>query len=323
MSNSLRHEANSLFGSVERLDPALDALVDGKARAEEVCTGFIWSEGPVWKNGALFFSDVPANVLYRWNPESAKAEVFLEPSGGILANPEFVEPGSNGLALDLEGRLLLCQSGGRRVVRLEADGHTETVLADRFEGRCFNNPNDLVCHSSGAVYFSDPSYGFKGHEASPLREMPWNGVYRIALEGSVDLLIRDLPFPNGLAFSPDEKTLYIAVSDSKAPRVMAYDVQADGLLGKGRLFFDALPLLKHGHQGTCDGLKVDARGNVFATAPGGIAVLAPDGKLLGTILLGLTSNCAWGDDGSTLYITADDLVCRVKTMTHGTPFRFP
>jgi gluconolactonase len=323
MSNSLRHEANSLFGSVERLDPGLDALIDVEARVEEVCAGFIWSEGPVWKDGALFFSDVPANILYRWRPGSAKAEVFLEPSGGILANPDFVEPGSNGLALDSDGRLLLCQSGARRVVRLEADGHTETLLADRFEGRRFNNPNDLVCHSSGAVYFSDPSYGFKGHEASPLREMPWNGVYRIAPDGKVDLLIRELPFPNGLAFSPDEKMLYIAVSDPRLPRVMAFEVQVDGLLGNGRPFFDALPLLKRGLQGTCDGLKVDARGNVFATAPGGIAVLAPDGKLLGTILLGVASNCAWGDDGGTLYITADDLVCRIKTATHGTPFRLP
>jgi gluconolactonase len=323
MSNSLRHEANSLFGSVERLDPGLDALIDVEARVEEVCAGFIWSEGPVWKDGALFFSDVPANILYRWRPGSAKAEVFLEPSGGILANPDFVEPGSNGLALDSDGRLLLCQSGARRVVRLEADGHTETLLADRFEGGRFNNPNDLVCHSSGAVYFSDPSYGFKGHEASPLREMSWNGVYRIAPDGKVDLLIRELPFPNGLAFSPDEKTLYIAVSDPRLPRVMAFEMQVDGLLGNGRPFFDALPLLKRGLQGTCDGLKVDARGNVFATAPGGIAVLAPDGKLLGTILLGVASNCGWGDDGGTLYITADDLVCRIKTATHGTSFRFP
>jgi gluconolactonase len=323
MSNSLRHEANSLFGDVERFDPALDALIDAAARVEEVCAGFAWSEGPVWKDGALFFSDVPANILYRWRPGSAKAEVFLEPSGGILANPDFVEPGSNGLALDSDGRLLLCQSGGRRVVRLEADDHTETLLADRFEGRRFNNPNDLVCHSSGAVYFSDPSYGFKGHEASPLREIPWNGVYRIAPDGKVDLLIRDLPFPNGLAFSPDEKTLYIAVSDPRLPRVMAFEVQVDGLLGKGRPFFDALPLLKRGLQGTCDGLKVDTRGNVFATAPGGVAVLAPDGKLLGTIHLGVASNCAWGDDGGTLYFTVDDLVCRIKTATHGTPFRSP
>lgn len=323
MSNSLRHEANSLFGSVERLDSALDALVDIEAHAEKICSGFIWSEGPVWKDGALFFSDVPANVLYRWKPGSAKAEVFLDPSGGIPSNPDFAEPGSNGLALDLEGRLLLCQCGGRRIVRLEADSHSETVLADRFEGRRFNNPNDLVCHSSGAIYFSDPSYGFKGHEASPLREMPWNGVYRIAPNGTVDLLVRDLPFPNGLAFSPDEKTLYISVSDPRSPRVMAFEVQADGLLGNGRLFFDAVPLLKRGLQGTCDGLKVDTRGNVFTTAPGGIAVLSLDGKLLGTILLGVASNCAWGDDGSTLYITADDLVCRIKTAAHGTPFRFP
>jgi gluconolactonase len=323
MSNSLRHEANSFFGSVERLDSALDALVDVEAQAEDVCTGFIWSEGPVWKDGTLFFSDVPANVLYRWSPGAAKADAFLEPSGGILANPDFVEPGSNGLALDPKGCLLLCQSGGRRVVRLEADGHTETVLADRFEGRRFNNPNDLVCHSSGAIYFSDPSYGFKGHEASPLREMPWNGVYRIAPDGQINLLVRDFSFPNGLAFSPDEKTLYIAVSDPKLPRVMAFEVQADGLLGNSRLFFDALPLLKRGLEGTCDGLKVDIRGNVFATAPGGIAVLSPDGDLLGTILLGVASNCAWGDDGSTLYITADDVVCRIKTGTRGTPFRFP
>ena len=175
----------------------------------------------------------------------------------------------------------------------------------------------------GRGYFSDPSYGFKGHEASPLREMSWNGVYRIAPDGKVDLLIRELPFPNGLAFSPDEKTLYIAVSDPRLPRVMAFEMQVDGLLGNGRPFFDALPLLKRGLQGTCDGLKVDARGNVFATAPGGIAVLAPDGKLLGTILLGVASNCGWGDDGGTLYITVDDLVCRIKTATHGTPFRFP
>ncbi len=323
MSSSFRHERNSSFGSIERLDPALDALIDVEARTEEICAGFIWSEGPVWKEGALFFSDVPANILYRWKPESARAEVFLEPSGGILSHSDFAEPGSNGLALDLNGRLLLCQSGGRRVVRLEEDGHTETVLADRFEGRRFNNPNDLVCHSSGAVYFSDPSYGFKGHEASPLREMPWNGVYRIAPDGTVDLLIRDLPFPNGLAFSPDEQTLYVAVSDARLPRVMAFDVQANGLLGEGRLFFDAIPLVKRDLPGTCDGLKVDIRGNVFTTVPGGIAVLSSEGNLLGTILLGVASNCGWGDDGATLYITADDMVCRIRTATRGTPFRFP
>lgn len=321
MAGSFQPQENSSLGSIERLDPALDALLDPDIRAEKICEGFIWSEGPVWKDGSLFFSDVPANILYRWTPGSMHAEVFLEPSGGIPSNPDFVEAGSNGLTLDPEGRLLLCQSGGRRVARLEDDGRTQTVLADRFEGRRFNNPNDLVCHSSGAVYFSDPSYGFKGHEASPLREMPWNGVYRIAPDLRVDLLTRELPFPNGLAFSPNESTLYVAVSDAKRPRILAFDVRSDGLLGESRLFFDAVPLLKRGLQGTCDGLKVDVLGNVFATSPGGVTVLSPEGGHLGMILLGVTSNCAWGDDGATLYITADDLVCRIRTATRGTPFR--
>ncbi|MGB7838728.1 MAG: SMP-30/gluconolactonase/LRE family protein [Terrimicrobiaceae bacterium] len=306
---------------IERLDPALDALVDSAARVDTVCEGFVWSEGPVWKDGALFFSDVPANILYRWRPGSKHAEVFLEPSGGIAANPDFVEPGSNGLALDREGRLLLCQHGARRVVRLEDDNRTQTVLADRFEGRRLNNPNDLVVHSSGAVYFTDPSYGFKERDASPLKEIAWNGVYRIAPDRTVSLLTKDLRFPNGLAFSPDEKVLYVAVSDAVSPHVVAFDVREDGLLGSSRLFFDAIPLLKRGLKGTCDGLKADVYGNVFTTAPGGVSVLSGTGKLLGNILIGVTSNCNWGDNGSTLYVTADDRVCRVRTATRGRPFR--
>jgi gluconolactonase len=277
--------------------------------------------GPSGKVARYFFSDVPANILYRWRPGSRRAEVFLEPSGGIASNPDFVEPGSNGLALDGEGRLLLCQHGARRVVRLEDDDRTQTVLADRFEGRRLNNPNDLVVHSSGAVYFTDPSYGFKGRDASPLREIPWNGVYRIAPDRSLSLLTKELPFPNGLAFSPDEKILYVAVSDPVSPRVVAFDVRNDGLLGSSRLFFDAVPLLKRGRKGTCDGLKVDANGNVFTTAPGGVSVLSAEGKHLGNILVGVTSNCNWGDDGSTLYVTAADRVCRIRTTTRGRPFR--
>jgi gluconolactonase len=306
---------------IERLDPGIDALIASSAAVEPACEGFIWSEGPVWKDGALFFSDVPANILYRWRPGSSHAEVFLEPSGGISSNPDFVEPGSNGLALDSEGRLLLCQHGARRLVRLEDDGCTQTVIADHFEGRRLNNPNDLVFHSSGAIYFTDPSYGFKGQDASALKEIPWNGVYRVALDGTVALLTKDLPFPNGLAFSPDERTLYVAVSDAAFPRIMAFDVLSDGLLGASRLLFDAVPLLKRGLHGTCDGLKVDVRGNIFTTAPGGITVLSSEGKHLGNILIGVTSNCNWGDDGSTLYVTADDRVCRVRTMTRGRPFR--
>jgi gluconolactonase len=162
--------------------------------------------GPSGKVARYFFSDVPANILYRWRPGSRRAEVFLEPSGGIASNPDFVEPGSNGLALDGEGRLLLCQHGARRVVRLEDDDRTQTVLADRFEGRRLNNPNDLVVHSSGAVYFTDPSYGFKGRDASSLREIPWNGVYRIAPDRSLSLLTKELPFPNGLRSAQTKKS---------------------------------------------------------------------------------------------------------------------
>ncbi|HEY5954370.1 MAG TPA: SMP-30/gluconolactonase/LRE family protein, partial [Terrimicrobiaceae bacterium] len=308
-------------GLIERVDPGLDTLIAFSSGVETICEGFTWSEGPVWKDSALFFSDVPANILYRWTPAPGRAEVFLEPSGGIPSNPDFVEPGSNGLALDSEGRLLLCQHGARRVVRLEDDGRTQTVLADRFEGRRLNNPNDLVVHSSGAVYFTDPSYGFKGRDASPLKEIPWNGVFRIAPDRTVDLLTKDLPFPNGLAFSPDEKTLYVAVSDASFPRIVAFDVLGDGLLGASRLFFDAVPLLRRSQSGTCDGLKVDVRGNIFTSAPGGVAVLSPEGQHLGTIRVGLASNCCWGDDGTVLYITADDHVCRIRTTTQGTPFR--
>jgi gluconolactonase len=307
-------------GFIERLDSDLDPLLGPDAGVETVCEGFIWSEGPVWKDGCLFFSDVPANILYRWSPGSARAEVFLEPSGGIPSNPDFREPGSNGLALDAEGRLLVCQHGARRVVRLEKDGRTQTVLADHFERRRLNNPNDLVCHSSGAVYFTDPSYGFAGTDASPLKEIPWNGVYRVKPGGVAELFTKELPFPNGLALSPDEQILYVAVSDAALPRIMAFDLNPDGLSGSGRLFFDAVPLLRRGFRGTCDGLKVDIRGNIFTTVPGGVAVLSPQGKHLGTVLLGVTSNCGWGDDGSALYITAADRVCRIQTNTRGASF---
>ena len=320
-SASRQHREGSAPDFIERLDPGLDLLLASDARVEKVCEGFTWCEGPVWKDGFLFFSDVPANILYRWTPGSAHAEVFLEPSGGIASNPDFREPGSNGLALDAEGRLLICQHGARRVVRLEKDGHTQTVLADRFEGRRLNNPNDLICHSSGAVYFTDPSYGFAEKDASPLKEIPWNGVYRVRPGGIADLFTKDLPFPNGLALTPDEQILYVAVSDAALPRIMAFDLNPDGLSGSGRLFFDAVPLLRRGFQGTCDGFKIDIHGNIFTTVPGGVAVLSPQGKHLGTVLLGVTSNCAWGDDGSALYITATDRVCRIQTNTRGASFR--
>jgi gluconolactonase len=303
-------------GSIERLDPAFDALVAADAKIEKLAEGFTWSEGPVWLDGTLLFSDVPENVIHRWTPGRQGADVFLKPSGMLTPKPGFREQGSNGLARDAQGRLLICQHGERRVARYA--GGKFTSIADRFEGKQFNSPNDLALHSSGAIYFTDPPYGLEGVNDSPLKELPFNGVFRVGQSGEVTLLSKTLTYPNGIAFSPDEKFLYIGVSDGKATRVVAYDVKADGTLANERTFFDAQPRVAAGDRGGCDGLKVDRNGNVWATGPGGVLVISPAGKLLGVIRTGqLTANCGWGDDGSTLYITADSMVVKLKTLTKG------
>lgn len=303
-------------GRIERLDPAFDQLVAADAKLEKLAEGFTWSEGPVWYKGELIFSDVPENVAYRWKPGMTKADVFLKPSGLLTPTPGFREPGSNGLTLDRQGRLLLCQHGERRVARYE--NGTFTSLADRYEGKRFNSPNDLAVRRNGEIYFTDPSYGLEGINTSPLKELPYNGVFRIATDGKVTLLTKDLTFPNGIAFSPDEKILYVGVSDAKATRIVAYDVAADGSIRNERTYFDAQPLRTGGAKGLVDGLKVDRAGNVWSSGPGGILVISPAGKLLGRLNTGeATANCNWGDDGSTLYITADMFLVRVKTKTKG------
>ena len=308
------------FGKIERLDPRLDKLIPPSAKLEKLAEGFNWSEGPVWKDGGLLFSDVPENVIFRWEPSQAKPSHFLKPSGGMESSPEFREPGSNGLALDSEGRLLICQHGMRRVARLEADGK-ETAIADRFDGKRFNSPNDLAVRKNGDIYFTDPPYGLADLDKSPLKELPYNGVFRVTKEGKVSLLIKDLNYPNGIAFSPDEKRLYVAVSDGAKPRIMAYDIQQDGTIANGGVFFDAESVKGKDRKGSCDGLKVDSAGNVFSSGPGGILIISPEGHHLGTIMTGeATANCGWGDDGSTLYITADMFLARIKTATKGTGF---
>lgn len=303
-------------GKIERFDPAFDQLVAAEAKIEKLAEGFNWSEGPVWMKDELIFSDVPENTAYRWKEGMTRAEVFLQPSGLLTPQPGFREPGCNGLTLDREGRLLLCQHGERRVARYE--NGTFTSLADRWEGKRFNSPNDLVMRKNGEIYFTDPSYGLEGINQSPLKEIPFNGVFRIGTDGKVTLLTKDLTFPNGLAFSPDEKVLYIGVSDEKATRLMAYEVKPDGTIANGRTFFDAQPLLKGADRGLVDGLKVDRAGNVWSSGPGGILVLSPAGKLLGRLNTGqATANCNWGNDGGTLYVTADMFLLRVKTRTKG------
>ncbi len=302
---------------IERVDPSFDQLIAPDAKIEKLAEGFQWSEGPVWKDGAFYFSDVPQNKLYRWAPGDKAAKVFLQPSGGMESTPAFKEPGSNGLTVDAKDHLILCQQGTRRVARLEADGK-QTSLTNGYEGKHFNSPNDVIFARNGDLYFTDPPYGLEGLNDSPLKELKFNGVYRVKPSGETDLIIGDLTFPNGLAFSPDEKILYIAVSDPDAPKIYAYDVQPDGNVINRRVFFDATKLITEQRVGLPDGMKVDAHGNVWVGAAGGILVISPAGKHLGSVITGQqTGNCAWGDDGGTLYICANMFVCRVKTLTKG------
>jgi gluconolactonase len=310
--------SRATLGTIRRVDPRFDKLIAAGARVELLTTGFQWAEGPVWVRAGnyLLFSDVPRNKVWKWQ-ESGLSE-YLHPSGFTGKAPHTGrEPGSNGLALDAQGRLVLCQHGDRRVARRNDDG-TFTSLADRYQGRRFNSPNDLAFKSNGALYFTDPPYGLPKTFDDPGRELSYCGVYRLGTDGAVTLLTKELSAPNGIAFAPDERTLYVANSDPKRPVWMAYTIGADGLIAGGRVFFDASAWVAAGQKGLPDGLKVDRAGNVFATGPGGVCVFAPDGTHLGTLEVGVpAANCAWGNDGSMLYITADKNLARVQTTTQG------
>jgi len=314
-------------GSIERLDPRFDALVPPGAVIETLAMGFAWSEGPVWvasdkgglPAGCLLFSDIPNNRVHRWQPGKG-LDIFMEPAGFTGPAEYGRERGSNGLTLDAAGRLVLCEHGDRRVSRLEPGGGKKT-LVDAYHGKRLNSPNDLAIHSSGAIYFTDPPYGLPQGWDDPRRELDFCGVYRLAADGTLTLECDTMTRPNGIAFSPDEKTLYVAQSDPAAPIWRSFAIAANGTLADGavggRVFFDASDLSKT-RRGLADGLKVDTAGNVFATGPGGVLVFAPDGTHLGTLLTGqATANCAFGDDGKTLFITADSLLCRVRLATAG------
>ena len=305
--------AQEFKGSIERLDPALDKLVAAGAEIELLASGFNWSEGPVWKDGGIVFSDVPENTVFRWKEGMKAAEVLLKPSGSTREGAG--GQGSNGLALDAQGRLILCQHGDRRLARLGADGKFTTITRN-YHDHLYNSPNDLVIARDGSIYFTDPPYGLKDKS---LRELEWNGVYRVAPDGKVSLLVKDLTFPNGIALSPDERTLYVAVSDPAATRVMAYEIMNNGAVANARTFFDAQPLKSPARKGGCDGLKVDTQGNVWTTGPGGVLVISKEGKHLGAILTGqATANCAFGGEArDTLYLTADMFLLRVKTLVKG------
>jgi gluconolactonase len=312
------------LGKVIRIATELDKLIAPDAKIEILSSGYQWTEGPVWvKNGGyLLFSDVPANTIYRWNEGDRLATPFLKPSGYTGLGRYSNEPGSNGLIINQKGELVACEHGDRRVSAMPLAVGGKRTLADNFQGKRFNSPNDVVQHSSGAYYFTDPPYGLDKHENDPTRESDIFGVYRIGTDGKVTVATVELQRPNGLAFSPDEKTLYVAQSDPDRAIIMAYPVEKDGSLSTGKVFYDATTVVKEGKlQGLPDGLKLDKKGNLFATGPGGILIISPEGKLLGRIDTNEpTANCAWGNDGSTLYITANMHLCRIKTLTTGIGF---
>lgn len=307
------------LGEVVRLDPAINQLIGTDAQIEVVAMGFEWSEGPVWvprDGGYLLFSDVPKNTVFKWSEKEGLSE-FLKPSGYTGITRYSDEPGSNGLTLDAAGRLISCEHGDRRVSAV-AFGEGKVTLADRFDGKRLNSPNDVVVRSQGDLYFTDPPYGLPNRENDEHQEYGFCGVFRVSLEGKVSLISNEMTRPNGLAFSPDEKILYVAQSDGRQPIIQAFDIAEDGTASNSRVFYDASELAGK-LKGSPDGLKVDAQGNLFATGPGGVHVISPQGKLLGRIdTKEATANCAFGGaDGSVLYMTADMYLCRIQTKTKG------
>jgi gluconolactonase len=311
-----------VVGGVERLDPAIDALIPPDAQLEVLADGFAWTEGPVWRRSGeyLLFTDIPNNTIHKWS-EANGLEVFLRPAGCIGENPPGRELGSNGLALDAEDRLIMADHGNRQIARLNESNYTKVTLANRYDGLRLNSPNDLAIHSNGDIYFTDPPYGLDGLYESPLKELDFAGVYRLQPSGELTLLTTELRFPNGIALSPDESTLYVSNTGRDRPIWMAYDLLSDGTLGEGYVLFDSSELAAEGRPGMPDGIAVDQQGNLFATGPGGVLVITPDGQHIGTIETGQpTANCTFGDDGSTLYITANDQLMRIALSTTGLGF---
>ena len=307
--------------AIIRLDPRFDKLVPRNVNVERIVSGRKWVEGPVWnrKEGYLLFSDIPVNSVIKWQ-ESKGTSVFLTPSGYSGKAPfEGAEPGSNGLAFDPEGRLVLAEHGDRRIARLDKSGKL-TTLVDRFQGKRINSPNDVVFRSNGDLYFTDPPFGLPKSFNDPRKELPFQGVYKYAKDGKLALLTKDIKAPNGIAFSPDEKKLYISNADPGNAVWLVFDVNADGGIGNGRVLFNATEWTKT-KPGVPDGMKVDREGNIFGAGPGGIHVFSPDGQHLGSIETGVpTGNLAWGEDGSTLFITSNTNVFRLRLTTKGAGF---
>ncbi|MFC2124266.1 SMP-30/gluconolactonase/LRE family protein [Bacteroidota bacterium] len=303
-------------GSIERLDEEINRIIPDDAVIEVLAEGFEWSEGPVWiENGNyLLFSDIPPNKVFKWKEGEGISE-YLYPSGFSGPSGREGEPGSNGLLLDQQGRLILCQHGDRRLAYmdapLDAPKPVYHTVADQYDGKRLNSPNDAVVKSNGDIYFTDPPYGLEGNEDDPAKELDFQGVFRWSSNGEVTLLNDMHSRPNGIAFSPDEKTLYVANSDPENAVWMVYDVTDIGLIENARVFYDVTDLVGK-EKGLPDGMKVNKEGYLFATGPGGVLVFSPDARHLGTIKTGqATANCAFNSDESMLYVTADMYLMRI------------
>jgi gluconolactonase len=306
------------IGKIERMSPELDSILAADVKIEVLADGFTWSEGPVWmaNMNCLLFTDVPENKIFKWK-EGEGVRLYLDKAGFTGEKTDSPEPGANGLATNGRGILAMCQHGDRRVVRLSDDPKDPKtsyfeIIADQWNGKRFNSPNDLCYDKGFNVYFTDPPYGLKGHDKSPEKEIPFQGVFRRTLEGTVELLDSTLSRPNGIALTPDEMTLFVSNSDPKKAIWKAYDFKGDRTLTNPRIFHDATSMVSDSLKGLPDGLKISKKGIIFATGPGGVLIFKQDGTLLGRINPGeATANCAFGKDEKVLYMTSDMYLCRV------------
>ncbi|MBX2926155.1 MAG: SMP-30/gluconolactonase/LRE family protein [Chitinophagaceae bacterium] len=305
------------IGSVEKIDPALEKIIDADVKIEILAEGYTWTEGPLWveQEKMLLFSDIPPNKIFKWTKEKG-AELYLTPSGYTGATPRTGEPGSNGLLLNKAGQLVMCQHGDRRMAVMEAPVSAPQpvfkTLADNYQGKKLNSPNDAVYRSNGDLFFTDPPYGLEKNVDDPAKEIPFQGVFIMNPVGEVKLLTDTITRPNGIAFIHNEKTLVVANSDPDKARWYLFDIAGNDSLYNNRILYDATDEAKK-EGGLPDGLKVDKDGNIFASGPGGIWIFDNAGKLIGKLKIpSACSNVALADDDKTLFITAGNYLLRLK-----------
>lgn len=301
------------IGSIDRLSPEINKLIDLDTKIEILAEGFEWSEGPVWstKLNSLLFSDVPNNVIYKWNEKNG-LNVFIKPIGYSGKVPNNKKAGTNGLTIDSNGNLIVCMHGDRMIAKIEnLNVKKFSSVIESYNNKLFNSPNDLIYDSKGNLFFTDPPYGLLKGDNDELKEIPFNGVYKLSTNGNLDLLIKNLSRPNGITISNDEKTLYVANSDSNNPIIMSYELTKEGIKNP-KVFFDGKELAKK-DKGLFDGLKVHPSGNVFATGPGGVLIIKENGDHIGTIRTEVrTANCTFDDNFEYLYMTSDMYLTRIK-----------